>query len=82
MGRELAQRASGQRSGTNGNGNGEQDERARTLGGQIEMMLPEYQKAMPKGREAAQLVRDALTCLRTIKDLDKCEPTSVLGALR
>ena len=36
---------------------------------------------MPKGREATQLVRDAMTCLRTIKKLDQCEPTSVLGAL-
>jgi recombination protein RecT len=82
MGRELAARAAAQRNGTNGNGqNGEQDEQARTLGGQIKLMLPEYQAAMPKGREATQLVRDALTCLRTVRKLDQCEPTSVLGAL-
>lgn len=82
MGRELAQRAAAQRNGSNGNGqDGEQEEAVRTLGGQIQRMLPEYQAAMPKGREATQLVRDALTCLRTIKDLDKCEPASVLGAL-
>ena len=82
MGRDLASRAAAQR---NGNGNsqdgGEQGERVKTLGGQIQRMLPEYQAAMPKGREATQLVRDALTCLRTIDRLDQCEPTSVLGAL-
>lgn len=52
-----------------------------TLAQQIERMQVEYQRAMPKGVEAAQLVRDALTCLRTIKKLDKCEAPSVLGAL-
>jgi recombination protein RecT len=82
MGRELASRATAQRNGTNGNGqNGEQDEVAKTLGGQIQRMLPEYQAAMPKGREATQLIRDALTCLRTIPKLDQCEPASVLGSL-
>lgn len=82
MGRELAERAAAQRNGANGNAkNGEQDERVTTLAGQLQRMAPEYQAAMPKGREATQLIRDAMTCLRTIKDLDKCEPTSVLGAL-
>lgn len=84
MGRDLAQRAAAQRGGANGNGQngaGEQDERVRTLGGQIKLMLPEYQAAMPKGREAVQLVRDAITSLRNVRNLDKCEPASVLGAL-
>ncbi len=81
MGRELAQRAAAARNGNGQNGNGEQAEQARTLAQQLERMIPEFQAAMPKGREATQLVRDATTCLRTIKDLDKCEPTSVLGAL-
>jgi len=85
MGRDLAQRAAAQRNGGNGNGQGngggEQDEGARTLGSQIKLMLPEYQAAMPKGREATQLVRDAITCLRTVRKLDQCEPTSLLGAL-
>lgn len=47
----------------------------------IEKLTPEFQRAMPRGREAAQLVRDALTCLRTTKDLDKCGTDSILGAL-
>lgn len=82
MGRDLAQRVAGQRGGQNGNGNGNGDvEKATTLAEQIRKMQPEYQAALPKGMEAAQLVRDALTCLRTVKNLDRCEPMSVLGAL-
>lgn len=84
MGRELAARAAAQRNGGNGNsqnGNGEQEERVRTLSGQLQRMAPEYQAAMPKGREATQLIRDAMTCLRNVRNLDQCEPTSVLGAL-
>lgn len=52
-----------------------------TLANQIRQMQDQYQAAMPKGAEAAQLIRDALTCLRTTRNLDKCEPTSVLGGL-
>lgn len=52
-----------------------------TLAQQIERMQVEYQRAMPRGAEAAQLVRDALTCLRTTKKLDQCDAASVLGAL-
>ena len=36
---------------------------------------------MPKGVEAAQLVRDALTAVRTNPKLAECEPNSVLGSL-
>jgi recombination protein RecT len=81
MGRDLAQRAAAQRNGNGQNGGGEQAERVRTLAGQLERMIPQYQAAMPKGREATQLVRDATTCLRTIKNLDKCDAESFLGAL-
>lgn len=52
-----------------------------TLAQQIERMQVEYQRAMPKGAEATQLVRDALTCLRTIKKLAECDAASVLGSL-
>jgi recombination protein RecT len=82
MGSNLAQRVAQQRDpaahGSSGNGHGEAP---LTLARQIEKMTPEYQKALPKGMEATQLVRDALTCLRTIRNLDQCEPGSVLGAL-
>lgn len=52
-----------------------------TLGQQIQQMQSQFQLAAPKGVEATQLVRDAITCLRTIRNLDKAEPKSVLGAL-
>jgi len=52
-----------------------------TLAGQIKQMESQFALAMPKGMEAAQLVRDALTCLRQTPDLAKCSPATVLGAL-
>lgn len=74
MGRDLAQRAEQAR--------GQQVAKQElTLAQQIERMQVEYQRAMPKGAEAVHLVRDALTCLRTINKLDQCEAPSVLGAL-
>ena len=76
MGRDLAQRAAARRNDQAG-----EVEESRSLADQIKRMQPEYEAAMPKGREATQLVRDAITCLRTIKNLDKCSPESVLGAL-
>lgn len=79
-GGNLRERVANQRNG-GGNGNGAQIERVSSLRQQIEKMTAEYQLAMPRGMEATQLVRDAITCLRTIKDLDACEPNSVLGAL-
>jgi recombination protein RecT len=52
-----------------------------SLADQIRAMEKHYQLAMPKGAEATQLIRDALTALRTTKNLDRCEAASVLGAL-
>lgn len=52
-----------------------------TLADQIRSMEKQYQMAMPKGAEATQLIRDALTALRTTKNLDRCEKASVLGGL-
>jgi recombination protein RecT len=52
-----------------------------TIADQIRQMEKQYQAAMPRGAEAAQLVRDALTALRMTKNLAKCEPASVLGSL-
>lgn len=54
---------------------------AVTLGSQIRDMEKQFRMAAPRGVEAAQLVRDSLTCLRTIRSLDKCDPQSVLGSL-
>lgn len=53
----------------------------QTLAKQIQQMQAQFEKAMPRGMEAQQLVRDALTALRTTKNLGVAEPTSVLGAL-
>jgi len=51
------------------------------LADQIRQMERQFQLAMPRGVEAVQLVRDALTALRTTRNLAKCEPKSVLGGL-
>lgn len=69
-GASLAQRA-----------RGEVAEGSPTLQDQIRSMEQQFAMAMPKGMEAAQLVRDALTSLRQTPDLAKCTPATVLGAL-
>jgi recombination protein RecT len=81
MTRQLGDRVAAQRNGGNGTGPGREVAPQETLAKQIQRMAPEYQLAMPKGMEATQLVRDAITCLRTIRHLDQCDQTSVLGAL-
>jgi recombination protein RecT len=52
-----------------------------TLAGDIRKMQSAFQLAMPRGAEATQLIRDAITCLRTTRHLAECESTSVLGGL-
>ena len=52
-----------------------------TLEQQIRSMESQFALAMPKGMEAAQLVRDALTCLRQTPKLAEATPQSVLGSL-
>lgn len=54
---------------------------AGTLEQQIRAMREQYQLAMPKGMEAAQLVRDALTAVRNVPKLAQAHAPSVLGAL-
>ncbi len=51
------------------------------LASQIRGMEKQFQLAMPKGAEATQLIRDALTALRTSPKLAQCEAASVLGSL-
>lgn len=63
-------------------GNGEVAKREpATLEQKIQAMESEFARAMPRGAEAAQLVRDGLTALRKVRDLAKCEHTSILGGL-
>jgi recombination protein RecT len=57
------------------------DAEPMTLSQYIRNMESEFGAAMPQGIEAKQLVRDALTALRTQKNLDKCDHLSVLGGL-
>jgi recombination protein RecT len=52
-----------------------------SLADQIRGMEKSFQAAMPRGAEATQLVRDALTALRMTKNLAKADAQSVLGAL-
>lgn len=54
---------------------------AGTLTEAIEKMSPHFALAMPRGMEATQLVRDALTALRTTKRLAECDRMTILGGL-
>lgn len=47
----------------------------------IQRMESEFAKAMPRGEEAVQLVRDAITVLQKNPKLHQCDSPSVLGAL-
>jgi recombination protein RecT len=48
---------------------------------QIRRMESQFALAMPRGAEASQLVRDALTSLRQTPKLAECEAATVLGGL-
>jgi len=52
-----------------------------TLTDDIRNMASQFQAAMPRGAEATQLIRDALTALRMTPKLGQCDSSSVLGAL-
>jgi len=88
MGTDLTQRVRRNTSGEKAPARTDADEKAtreeagrKMLGTQIAQMQHSFQAAMPRGAEAAQLVRDAMTCLRQTPKLATCEPQSVLGAL-
>ncbi len=59
----------------------EREPQGVTLKQQIRQMESQFALAMPKGTEAAQLVRDALTCIQQTPKLADCTPQTVLGAL-
>ena len=52
-----------------------------TLKAQIVQMEHQFAMAAPRGVEAQQIVRDALTAISQNPDLLKCEPQSVLGGI-
>jgi recombination protein RecT len=78
MGNNLTRRV---QDANNGGNTGKEVELQRHLGAQITKMKEQFQVAMPKGMEAAQLIRDALTALRTQRNLPQCDELSVLGRL-
>lgn len=57
------------------------DENRRSLADEIQKMIPDFDKAMPRGFDAVQLARDAMTCLRKTPRLAECDPMTVLGGL-
>lgn len=73
MSSELAERVGAQRNPA--------QRSQMTLRDQIQGMGQQFQLAMPKGLEATQLVRDALTCLSATPKLAECDSSSVLGGL-
>ncbi|RFZ11219.1 recombination and repair protein RecT [Mycobacterium marinum] len=51
------------------------------LRSEIQQMEKHFQRAMPQGFEAVQLIRDVFTCLRINPKLAECEHQSVLGSV-
>lgn len=51
--------------------------------GMLQRMIPEFEKALPRGLEAQQLARDAMTCLSNSKELENLRDggVSFIGAL-
>ena len=56
------------------------DARPPSLQQQLVKMEAQFQRAMPRGAEAVQLIRDVMTCVSQTPKLATCEPRSILGA--
>ncbi|URC17669.1 RecT-like DNA pairing protein [Gordonia phage Tardus] len=74
MARDLKQR-------TTGGAVQQKNEQPATLAQQLTKMTDEFQRAMPQGMEATQLVRDAQTALRQNPKLARVTPASFFGGL-
>ncbi len=61
--------------------NGQVATRNRDIFDEIRCMEEQFQLAMPRGTEAAQLIRDAITAIRATPKLAQCDQMSVLGSL-
>lgn len=86
MGTDLRGRVAAKAAGGNGQTSGgtlavAEQRGPLTIVEHIRSMKEQFAMAMPKGAEAEQLVRDAITAVRTTKNLDRCDSQSVLGAL-
>lgn len=79
MAKDLAQRVA-QRADAQRNGGTEVVE-SQSIEQYIRSMEAQFALAMPRGVEAAQLVRDAITAVRRNSKLAGCERSSVLGGL-
>lgn len=78
MGRDLAQRTQQRVAERTDNAPAE---REKSIYDDVRDMEKQFALAMPKGAEATQLVRDAITCIRATPKLLECERMSVLGSL-
>lgn len=78
---ELANKVRTQRGELAPNSPRTPDENRRSLRDEIEKMIPDFDRAMPRGFDAVQLARDAMTCIRKTPRLTECDPMSVLGGL-
>ncbi|WNM67279.1 RecT-like DNA pairing protein [Arthrobacter phage Wyborn] len=74
MANNLAQRAQGQQIA-------QQQQPQKSIDQTLKDLMPQFQMAMPRGAEAAQLVRDALTVVRQTPKLLECDKASLLGSL-
>lgn len=63
------------------NQNAPAQQRPATMADKIREMESQFAMAAPRGMEAQQLVRDALTVLRQTPQLSQCTPATVLGGL-
>lgn len=79
---ELRNRAAGNNQpGTEVEKQKEQDEAIQRASANIRKMEDQFKLAMPKGAEAGQLVRDAMTLVRQTPKLALCDPSTLLGGL-
>ena len=59
----------------------DQQQAPPTVGGMIQQLRPELQRALPRGMDADRLARIALTLVRKDQALARCKPDSFAGAL-
>jgi len=79
VGRDLTQRV--QQTAAAQTGAEPQQAPPPTIENRIRQMESQFALAAPRGMEATQLVRDAITAIRTTKNLAKCDQVSILGGL-
>lgn len=84
MAKDLAQRVAAHRTNGGGNGNGNRngvEQASQSMEQHIRSMESQFALAMPRGAEAGQLIRDAITAIRRTPKLAQCEWRTVVGGL-